>query len=318
MGMRVLMGAAVGMGLLFTMAPVWAADGNTAEAAQAGLSDTTREHILQTIEATRQTDPELAAEMEKQLKLLESGQLDVHDLDATTHEGLALGAPPAPGTTTAGAGASTGGRLADTLPNGGSVGPPVDVGGPVGGGLIGPPVDGGTSHGQDPRFEQVQSDPRMQQVREQFESGQLSEDQAREKVFEVLRDHGIEPNNGREWEHGNERGEGFEHALERMDPAAREQLERAYGGHETEAPEKYREIFEREYRSAEPTGEHESLERAFEGPQIEHASEAATREYEAPTHDYQAPERTYEAPEREYQAPQPESQPHEYQGSPQP
>ena len=104
----------IGLGLAMTLsAPrVYAAEGSTAEAAEAGATDTSREHILQNIEATRQTDPELAAEMENQLKLFESGELNLRAEGGlpggTTHEGdVAHG-------------------IAGGLPGGGLVGPPVD------------------------------------------------------------------------------------------------------------------------------------------------------------------------------------------------
>ena len=329
MGMRVTSGIlGLSMGVLLAIPSVCAADADpTAEAAQAPTSDATHDQILQAIETTRQTDPELAVEMENQLKLLDAGEFAPQA--PTTDTGLALGAPQA------GPQAVTGRRLADTLPNGGLVGPPVDAGGPVSGGLIGPPTEGGTPHGQDPRFDQVQADPRMQQVREQFEAGNLSEDQAREKIVEVLKDHGIEPNNGHEWDHEGVAGEGtlreglgheferggFERALEHMAPEAREQMERLSGEHATEGPERYRETFEREsLAGAGSQRETESLERTFEGPQLEHSSETPTREYESSTHEYQASDHTYEAPEHDYQAPprEQEYQYHDYQGQPQP
>ena len=223
-----------------------AANGDTAEAAEVARPDMNREQILQTIETTRQTDPELAAEMERQLELFDSGELDLQDHDTLT--------PPS--------------ESADGLPSGAPE-------------LIGPPVETGGS-GQDPRFEAVQSDPRMQELHERFESGELTEDEAREQVFDILRDHGIEPDNGREWEHPEgafehglelERGEGFEH----MAPEAREQLE------------------------------HDMLERTYET--LEH-------EYEAPAHEYETLEHEYEAPAYEYEAPEQESPEHKMQFPP--
>lgn len=290
----------VSLGLLLGFAsPAWAAD-DAAEAASA-TTDASREQILQTIETTRQTDPALAEEMERQLGLMDSGDLKLSlpegESDRTTLGGPeALGAP----------------------------------------GLIGPPGEDDQSGG-DPRFQAVQSDPRMQAVREQFEAGNLTEGQAREQVFEVLRDYGIEPAGGREWEHGQgsqdgegKTQEGFERAWEHMSPEAHEQMERLYeqGGERSEGE---RQTFERMFESIErqyESPEHEATTgtREYEAPTHEVGSttrevESVTREYEATTRDYETPAREsqtttheYEAPTREYQMPEP---PREYEAPPQ-
>lgn len=197
-----------------------AADAEAAPA-DATLDGASREHILQTIEATRASDPELAAEMERQFELMEAG--------AAPRE-------------------TSGDILGDRL------------GAPE---LIGPPGD--TSG----NFEEVQADPRMQDIHQQFEGGQLSEDQAREKMFEVLRDHGIEPNDGHEWEHQSEHSEGMERAFERMSTEGRERMESM--GHEMDM-------------------ERESMERMFEHESMEHEVESPEREFEAPMRELEAPE----------------------------
>ena len=266
MAMRWIVGVMVGVGMtaFCVMPSAWAADEDTAEAAQPGAPELTHEQILQDIEATRVTDPELAQEMERQLELLDSGELTVDELERDR----VLGAP------------------AGEFPTGGELPMPV---------VIGPPVEGGTAS-QDPRVQEVQSDPRMQELREQFESGQLTEDQARERVFEILQDHGIEPSEGheldrpegefkegmtREFEHREE----MERALEQMAPEAREQMERLYEGPEMEGHE-------------------------YEAPV--HEYEAPMREYEAPM--YEAPERPSEMPEHDMEPPMPP----EVQAPPQP
>lgn len=330
MGMRgfrilALMGS-MGVSLTVACLPVHAADGETAEAAEVTAADVSHEHILQTIEATRQTDPELAAEMERQFDLYESGRMEASELSGRD---LAVGAPPESGE----------GRSDPRL--------------------VGPPVEAGRSGADQAVFEQVQSDPRMQETRRQFEAGEITEGQAREQVSGVLRDHGIEPNNGREWEgagmggeSGREQGEGgfsrefhnegrFDtegRGYEHMSPEAREQMERFFGPEgdadrasferdstmQEEGPEgaerDFGRMMEREFGGSERSMEYErsmeGMERSFEGPMREFESqtrefespersfESAGREYEAPTREYEAPTREYEAPTREYEAPE--------------
>jgi hypothetical protein len=242
MSMRRLASVVIGVGMQVSVAmpSAWAADGGTAEAAETAAADMTRERILQEIETARVADPELAQEMERQLELLESGELT---LEALEREG-ALGGPP--------------------VDLSGGEGPlPMPV-------VIGPDGQGTPP---DPRFQAVESDPRMQELREQFESGQLTEDQARERVFEVLRDHGIDPMEGREWDHPEgglrdgmtpEHREEFERMWESMTPEAREQMERMHDGQE-------------------------------------HEFEAPMREFDAPMHEYEVP--AYEAPEQTHEMP---------------
>ena len=302
--------------------------------------------------------------MEEQLKLLESSEANPPNLDAGTTtpvsgSNASSTSTTTPATTTTirtvtsgalqGQGETTGGTLSSSLGGTGPVGAPIEMGSQ--GQPIGPPGEqGGFTEQQRALFEQVQADPRMQQLREQFEGGQLSEQQAREKVFEVLRDHGMEPNNGQEWDHEGmrgegmaqegvrgelgERGEGFERAFERMDSNAREQMERLFGEHETtgareqEQHETFREMMEREFGTSERTMDSSELqretdtqERMYEAPTSEaptRESETPTREMETTTREYEAP--TYEAPTKEYDAPTSEyDRPqYEYQGTPSP
>lgn len=313
----------------------WAADGgsDTAEAAQIGTdpigaqagADAVHEQMLQDIEASRQTDPELAAEMEHQLELFESGELDLRQSHDAQEGGFALGTPVNDGGVT------------------------VPQGGPA---LLGRP--GEEDRSMDTRFQQVQSDPRMQELRQQMESGGLSEGQAREQVFEILREHGLEPNNGREWDREGmshegmrsegvmregaglerERAGGFERALEHMAPDAREQMERVYDretaeremSREMPSMERHemssREMGERD-RSVESSREREegssAPEHNFERPEPQNGNEmpeAPTRESESPTHEQATSE--HEAQAREYEAPRFDGQmpEHEQQGPP--
>ena len=82
MGMRWTIGVVtLGARVFLAIPAVSAAADEAAAEATHPLSEENRQQILQTIEATRQTDPELATEMENQLKLLESGQLNLNDND---------------------------------------------------------------------------------------------------------------------------------------------------------------------------------------------------------------------------------------------
>ncbi len=314
MGMRrsaAIAGLGIVGALVIGAAAAWAADGDSAEAAEAGLDAATREQILQTIEAMKQTDPDLAREMSRQLELMESGEAEM--LSGAGRD-TALAAPEL-------AGSQTGGE---------------QLGGPE---LIGPPVEGWTGgqyqSPQDAKFQEVQADPRMQELQRQVEAGEVSEAQARETMFEVLRDHGVEPNDGHEWGREGmdmegmsdrlgaelgERGEGFEQAWERMAPEAREQMERMFGEGMQEregtgdSHMMEREMMERSMEGAERMME---MEREFstpmrEAPEVMRELEAPTREFEAPTREYEAPEHSDEMPEHEYEAPEMEIQ-HEYE-----
>jgi len=275
MGMRWMMGV-VGMGvaLLLVTPSAMAADESTAEAAQLeapqfqpDVTHPTREQILQAIEDTRQTDPELAAEMENQLELLESGELNL---------GAEGGVP----------GGTTQENIAGGLP---------------GGGLVGPPVDGDLN--QQGNYLPPEVRAQLEQLFQEKGTGDPSKDAAvRAEAEQILREHGIEPPNWEhegDWEHEEgqwqgDHGEGFERAyFEQMSPEAREQMEQFFSEHEaSEQPTMDRETFEREYST-------------FEAPT--HEYEAVTHEYEAPTHEYEAPEfeqYEYEPPEYDYQPPQ--------------
>ena len=290
MGMRGTAAAFIMMiGLFLPSTTAWAANGDgVAEAAPSetsvGLEHATRDQILQTIDATRQADPELAAEMERQLQMLESGQLDPRTLEITGME-LTHGASPQRG----------------ELPGGTPLPMPVVDGG---GRLIG--SEGGTGDSLPPEarkeleelFRQGTGDPNSEKDRE-----------LREKAGEILEKYGVEPREmeaghegkgeyGRESSHefgpGLERGEGFERALEQMAPEAREQMERHFG-QEREQMEGTQREFESAERTFEaPTRDYEATPREVESP---------SREYEAPTHEYEAPAREYETPTREYEAP---------------
>lgn len=287
MGMRGRMSAVFIIVMMGVSLPsvAWAADG-TVEAAQptGSLETAGREQILQAIEAARQDDPELAREMEQQLQLLESGQLDPRTLEITGTE-LTHGTSPQPG----------------ELPGGTPLPMPVVDGG---GSLIGP--GGGTGDSLPPEarkeleelFQQGTGDPNSEKDRE-----------LREKAGEILEKYGVEPREmeaghegkgeyGRESSHefgaGLERGEGFERVLEQMAPEAREQMERHFG-QEREQMEGMQREFESAERTFEaPTRDYEATPREVESP---------SREYEAPTHEYEAPAREYETPTREYEAP---------------
>ncbi len=297
-----------GIALMFlSIVPsVFAADGDAAPAAGV-LDDAGRQQILQTIEATRATDPELAAEMEQQLQLLESGQFDPRAIES--EHGRPGGAVP---------GEALAGALPSSLPRGGYVGPPVD-----GGSGIGP-------RGNESLPPEVRS--QLEQLfREQGTGDPAKDGHVREQAEKILREHGIDPREvgpghegweGRGWQDANgdnlddrtgsvgdargrgldrdllDRGAGIERSWEQMSPEAREQLERFYGDHEGTAPEAreyeaYRELFEREAGTLPQ--EHETLERAFEAPT------APVHEYEAPAYEGTPHEPTYEAPQ--YEAP---------------
>ena len=294
MGMRLMMGV-FGMGLLFTMSSVpsaWAADGDaTAEAASVepvavdapaiegvDTTDTAREHILQEIEAVRQTDPELAAEMEEQLKLLDSGQLDL-----TGGTNVAFTAQASEGTT---------GLLPGSTGLQNSAGPQNATGRP-GAELLGPPTEG--TGGGMPEYMTPELRDQLFNVFDGVGRGELTEDQARGQAEAILREHGIDPREMGQGHEGNlehaqgewdQRGgpsEGMERAGEQMSPEAREQMER---------------FFESEGSSREFEGQaHEQMEREFESSQ--HEYEAATHDYEAPQHEYEAPEHEYEMPEQQ-------------------
>ncbi len=298
---------------LVTSPLAWAADDEgTVEAAQTEVAPTTREHILQAIEDTRQTDPELAREMEAQLELLNTGELSPPSLEAP-ETGLSLGAPPTDVSSSSNVPRSQG-FMGST---------------PLGG-------DNTNLSERDRLFMQVQSDPRMEDVRRQFEGGQISPDQAREKVFDVLRDYGIEPNEGREWGSAEGRmmnGEGFREGLgmeshpggerswEQMSPEAREQMERFFG-HEGDSPEDRPEMmhegFDREMGTSERYFEGRENE-YHSGPEVierERAFESMDRSFEAeaPTHEYESSTHEFESPTHEYQAPQNEPAEHEMPG----
>jgi len=268
MGMR-WMTAVVGMGvaLLLVTPFAMAADESTAEAAQLeapqfqpDVTHPTREQILQAIEDTRQTDPELAAEMENQLQLFESGELDLSAEGGvprgTTQEGnVTLG-------------------VSGGIPSAGR-----------GAGLVGPPVDG-QGEGM-PSYMTPELQGQLGSVFDRVATGELTEQEARAQAEAILREHGIDPREigpGHEgdWEHEEgqwqgDRGEGFERAyFEQMSPEAREQMEQFFSEHEGESSQIDRETFEREFST-------------FEAP---------THEYEAPIHEYEPQGYDYQPPQQ--------------------
>lgn len=339
MEMRWLTGAVgIGFGLCLSITPAMAASDSTAEAAPVEGRDAGVEQIRSAIEATRQTDPELAKEMETQLHLMETGQISREELtkDAQGHEGSResqFSMLQAGGTSSGSVGSLqtdvTGGAQARGGIDRRMIGPPVDMG-KGDGGLIGPPHEGGSNG--NPKLKEVESDPRMQELRQQVESGQLSEGQARERVFEVLRDHGVEPNNEREWERGagngqdavgreSERGQGTERGMERMAPQAREQMERSMG-HESQMERSFSQ--EREQTGSDRGASERELgshERASEGGSERGDREMNSREvssfersHETSGRESQPQEREHESFQREapqFEAPQHEAVQHE-------
>jgi len=262
MGMRVMLGV-FGMGLALTMSSVpsaWAADGDaTAEAAfvepvavdtpaieHADAMDTTREQILQEIESVRETDPELAAEMENQLQLLDSGELDL-----TGARDAALTAPTSEGAT--------------SLPGSAT--------GQSGGGV------GGMPSAMTPELREQLFD-----VFDSVGRGELTEDQARGQMETIMREHGIDSREMGQGYEGTEQEhrEAFERAMEQMSPEAREQMEREFETFQREyelaAPESPEREFEasvHEYEAPEAPEGYEAPEHEYEMP--------AQQQYEAPS-----------------------------------
>ena len=278
MGMRWMSGVGLGLGLFLAFPSAWAADESTAEAAQVPMSadHPTSEQILQAIETTRQTDPELAAEMENQLKLFESGELDLN-AELGVQGGTTQGSDPTA-------------EVSGGIRNAG-----------LGAGLVGPPVEDGQN--ATPSYMTPELQGQLGSVFDRVATGELTEQEARAQAEAILQEHGIDPREmgpGHEgtFEHEGEwqgdRGEGFERAyMEQMSPEAREQMEQFFSEHEAgEQPTMDRETFEREFGT-------------FEAPT--HEYEAVTHEYEAPMHEYEAPTHEYEMPpmpEYDYQPPQ--------------
>lgn len=179
----------------------------------------------------------------------------------------------------------------------------------------------------------------MQELHRQYEGGQLTKDQAWEKTSEILKDHGVTPDNGREWSNAGREGNGagstegragrdstersgFEHAWDRMSSEAREQLEGKFGSdvaHEGPGHSGERGSFERSQEQSQERGER-GTERYSGGAERDHAAgaerefgrdtparetaERASREYTAPERAYATPEREYATPERSFEAPE--------------
>jgi len=253
MGMRWVMWvvAGIGLGLLFVIPSVRAADG---DAAQAAVSDVNRDQVLQTIEATRQSDPELAAEMERQLELMEAGEEVEGPERAAEHLREAISHLETEGKTEEAT------RLNEVLGKleRGEITPEQcqleareilgedfeaferdDL-------LVGPPVEVGTGEYLPP-----EARAQLEKLFQEKGTGDPTKDaHVREEAERILREYGIEHP---DWEHEGEweKGDRKEH----MSPEAREQMERF---HEYEHPEVYRETFEREPGT---------IERAYEAPE---------------------------------------------------
>jgi hypothetical protein len=262
MGMRGMIGAlGVMLGVVLTApAAGLAAD---AEAAQGQLTEVGRQEILQTIEQTRLTDPELAAEMEQQLQLLEAGQLNLTaEGNAPSHaEGDGTAAPNQE-TTSA------------TNLSGATLGATAEGGLRLEGGEELPPE---ALKELEELFSQGTGDPNSEVDRE-----------LREKAEEIFEKYGIEPPDfeGHEgdWEQNRDQWESMGH----------EQWGAEQWGSESAPMESSTEAPMREYESVMP--EYEAPTQEYEAPTHEYEAptyEAPTYEaptYEAPTMDYQPPE----------------------------
>jgi hypothetical protein len=264
MGMRWMMGVAgLALGVFLALPSAWAADDeSTAEAAQVptAVEHPTRDQILQAIEETRLTDPELAAEMENQLQLLDSGELDLSAEGGVPH-----------GTTQEG-----------DVTLGGSNRAPI--------GFVGPPVD---EQGEGmPSYMTPELQGQLGSVFDRVAAGELTEQEARAQADAILREHGIEVHDIEVQD--LDRGAGFERAyMEQMSPEAREQMERFFSEHEaTEQPTFDREMFEREFSTFEaPTHEYEAPTYEYEAPMHEYeAPQFEQPEYEPQGYDYQPPQ----------------------------
>ena len=128
-------------------------DRGMVEAAQTPSNDAVREQqILQAIESVRQSHPELADHARPDRSMPDAGAADSHPHTARAAEG----------------GLSV---FIEQRPSG--------------------PSQRRGDHPliRDVTFEQIEADPRMQTLREQFESGQLSETDAKNQMLEILREY---------------------------------------------------------------------------------------------------------------------------------
>lgn len=331
--------AGTGLGLLLSIPVVRAADGDgdvVEAAAEADASDASLDHIRAGIAA--ESDPELRAAMEEQLQLLESGQLDFQTIERE----VARGAPTGGGETS---GAGT--RLADTVPGGGLVGPPVDIG--IGGGTTGGGTSGGDSLPPEARAE-------LEAIFSQGTGDPSKDGHLREQAEKVFEKYGIDQPGRIDGDHNYEgrwSGSGGETAggKEGQTTSPREafeQWERSEEGQRTDSAtrEQYREMSEQYQAEFERGGGLEQRGEGFERAMTEHMAPEAReqmerfmneresmerggmehggmeremmerefggpsseRSVEAPTHEYEAPTREYEAATRDYEAPT-----HEYE-----
>jgi len=242
-----------------------AADG---EAAQVGGMDASRDQILQDIEVTRQSDPELAAEMEHQLGLLETGQIEVETPErAAEHLREAITQLEAGGKT------EQAGKLTEVLDKleRGEITPEqcmVEAREVMGAEFE--RVEGGGTHGD---YMPPEVRAQLEKLFEEKGTGDPSKDaHVREEAERIMREHGIEPP---KWEHEGE----WEHSKDEWGPV--------FDGSEVGDRANYeamRETFE----------QHGASQSTHEAPE-QHTYEAPTHEYEAPTYETQTHEYEYQS-----------------------
>jgi len=205
-------------------------------------NEVTLDQVRELIEA--ETDPELRAEMEAQLHLMESGQLDVHTIERE----LVSGAPSARQDAVGGP------RSSDGL----LVGPPIEIG-----------MTGGATAGN---YLPPEARAELEQLFQQGTGDPSQDGHLREQAEQIMEKYGIErPAEGMEGRGEFEHGGNMERAMEQMGAETREQtehqmerMEREFGGppseRSVEAPT-------REYEA--PTHEYEARSRESEAPQHE-------------------------------------------------
>lgn len=171
MSIAMILGVAAAVPGQGSTSVVWAADRDygTVEAAEMGAeqitpqpgSDVAHDQIMQRVELLRQVDPALAEKMENQVKAIESG-MPQHQL----------------------------------LPEQGQL----DLGAPIGDAPMEEALDETALRQRaeeqmmrDVRLQRLFSDSRLQELRQQVQAGQLSEEQGRERLADILREYGLGP-----------------------------------------------------------------------------------------------------------------------------